>query len=101
MAGHSTIHVTERHYYQQLDERRREMLSKLSGHIASSVVNPKTLPQNVAKTWSKVVNPGQSEELEIDSMNPHSPSENEGSRGVARGGIEPPTHGFSVHCSTN
>ena len=36
IAGHSTIKVTERHYYEQLQERRRSMLSDLENHITKS-----------------------------------------------------------------
>ena len=42
IAGHSTIKVTERHYYEQLQERRRSMLSDLESHVAKSQSAGKT-----------------------------------------------------------
>ena len=36
VAGHSTIKVTERYYYEQLEERRRNMLSDLGNHMIGS-----------------------------------------------------------------
>lgn len=36
MAGHSSIKVTERHYYEQLRERRGRMLSELETHMTKS-----------------------------------------------------------------
>ncbi len=36
IAGHSTIKVTERHYYEQLQERRRSMLADLETHMTNS-----------------------------------------------------------------
>ena len=55
IAGHSTIKVTERHYYEQLQERRRSMLSDLENHITRSQstsetdVGEKTCPENGEK----------------------------------------------------
>ena len=36
MAGHSTIKITERYYYEQLDESRRSMLSDFGNHMNRS-----------------------------------------------------------------
>ena len=35
-AGHSTIKVTERHYYKQLPECQGRMFSDLEGHVIQS-----------------------------------------------------------------
>ena len=36
VAGHSTIKVTERHYYKQLEERQSRMFSDLEDHMIQS-----------------------------------------------------------------
>jgi len=47
--------------------------------------------------------PGESKSPEMAVFSAKTPilRENEGEREMGRGGFEPPTHGFSVHCSTN
>ena len=55
MAGHSTIKITERYYYEQLEERRRSMLSDLGNHMTRSQLTTetdavgKTCPENGEK----------------------------------------------------
>ncbi len=52
IAGHSSIKITERHYYEQLQDRRRTMLSDLGNHmigsqpIANTGVGPKKCKEN-------------------------------------------------------
>ena len=48
IAGHSTIKVTERHYYAQLQERRRSMLADLGSYLARS--QPGGRSEGVSKT---------------------------------------------------
>ena len=51
-AGHSSIKVTERHYYKQFSERQGRMFSDLEEHLIGSrtrveaVGNSKTSPEN-------------------------------------------------------
>ncbi|MCH7496946.1 MAG: tyrosine-type recombinase/integrase [Candidatus Marinimicrobia bacterium] len=42
IAGHSTIKVTERHYYEQLQERWRSMLADLGSYLVRSQPGGKT-----------------------------------------------------------
>ena len=37
LAGHSSVKVTERYYYRQMDERKREMQTKLGSHVIKSL----------------------------------------------------------------
>jgi len=100
IAGHSSIKITEQHYYGQIRERRRQMLSDLGQHFTRQINPPKTGTQNRDKTRSKVPYPDQYNNSLIKSKKPNSRRE-KGFPTVARDRIELPTHGFSVHCSTN
>ena len=95
MAGHSSIRVTEAHYYGQIEERRRQMVSDLGRHFTNRA--SKTGTQNRDKTRPTVPFLDLFNILEDDSNNPSMPDDKEGFPTVARGGIEPPTHGFSDH----
>ena len=70
IAGHSSIVITERHYYKQLQERRREMLTDLGQHITGQL---KTLTENADKTCPIVPCPDQLEDLPEDAKIPASP----------------------------
>lgn len=71
----------------------------------------RALAGNVNRTEAKVKTKGTGafsggQAVSAGSQNPRKPRENRIPRGfstgkVVRGGVEPPTHGFSVHCSTN
>lgn len=98
IAGHSTIKITEQHYYKQLQERRREMLTDLGQHITGQ---PKTLTKNVDKTRPRVPHPDQNQSGQPETEKPPLPSEIETLALVTRGGIEPPTNGLKVRCSTD
>ena len=54
MAGHSSIRVTEAHYYGQIEERRRQMITDLRDHLSAHF--SKTLPKRGQK-WLTLVNP--------------------------------------------
>ena len=97
LAGHSTVKVTEKHYFGQIEERRRKMISDLGQHIADQIEIPKTGTGNRDKERSRVPNSDQSEEFSDDEIYQHLLRRIFLKRRVARGGIEPPTHGFSVH----
>ena len=56
IAGHSSIQITERYYYKQLEERRRKMLTDLGDHFTGRLSDTnidsllKTRPKNAPKT---------------------------------------------------
>lgn len=78
IAGHSSIQVTERHYYRQLEERKRVMVDELGDYIAYRAGVSKTFTKNVDITRSTVVNPDQSGVVEDDRKKPASPLEKSG-----------------------
>ena len=56
LAGHSSIKVTEKHYYGQIQERRRQMLSDLGKHMRGQTGSAKTMTENDAKERSSMPN---------------------------------------------
>ena len=97
LAGHSSIPVTERHYYKQLEERKREMLADLGQHISGKINPQKVRTDSTDESWSTVPSADHLDTLPSDVSNPSPPDDKEGFSRVARDGIEPPTHGFSDH----
>ncbi len=65
LAGHSSIKVTEQHYFKQLEDRRREMLSSLGEHIQDAA---KTLTKNADNEGSRVVDPDTLSDTAIDDL---------------------------------
>ena len=78
IAGHSSIQVTERHYYRQLEERQRMMLDDLGEYISHRAGLPKTVTKNSDKTRSTVTDPDQLEELPGAAKKPASPLKKSG-----------------------
>jgi len=109
IAGHSTTQITERYYYKQLEERRRQMLTDLGDHFTGRYSQTnidtllKTRPKNVAKTRltppSDLPNPAVSEDTHQECKDPALPSRKEDSKPVPRTRFEPTTHGLEGRCS--
>jgi len=78
IAGHSSIQVTERHYYRQFRERKRIMVDVLGDFIAYRAGISKTLTKNVDNTRSTVTDPDQLEELPGAAKKPASPLKKSG-----------------------
>ena len=97
MAGHASTLVTERHYYKQFEERRRQMLTELGQHI---IGQSKTPTKNVDKTRSIVPNPDQIEELLKEANSKTSPSEIGDFESVPRTRFERVTYGLEGRCVT-
>ena len=86
IAGHSSIQVTERHYYRQLEERKRIMVDELGDYIAYRAGLPKTVTKNSDKTRSTVTDPDLLEEFFGEAKKPASPIKKSGfSKGTPGG----------------
>ena len=57
--------------------------------------------QDLAKGGPAVTGSGTAQKTAISSEKPRFSGKKRGKGELGRGGFEPPTHGFSVHCSTN
>ncbi len=101
LAGHSNIKVTEKYYFAQLEDRRNEMISNLGRYMGDQVTASKTETENSDKERFRVTNSDQFKPVNEENSKRSVRRRIKTSPLVARGGIEPPTHGFSVHCSTN
>ena len=109
IAGHSSIQITERYYYKQLEERRRKMLTDLGDHFTGRLSDTniysllKTGKENVEKTRlappSMLPNPAQSAQIPQEPKDPLLPSEIEELAVVTRVGIPSSDlgTGFSSH----
>ncbi len=68
IAGHSSIRVTEKHYYGQLEDRRRQMVSDLSNHFKGQTGAGKTGTENADNRRFNLTNRDQSRVVEDDGI---------------------------------